>query len=154
MQETQVRFLVGKLRSHRPLGNQAQAPQLLSSRASTRDPTRCKLQSQYPLEPVCHNYKDHRPCSPCTTTREKTHTPQLEKSPCAAETVRHNARSRKPQRTSCVPQLRPNTAKKIRKINTKKSLKYKNLKIYTKSQIYYFTIFSNDVFWISFQMCT
>ena len=53
MQGTQVRSLVGELRSHMPRGNEARAPQLLSPCATTR-------------EPACHRLQ-----SPCTTTREK-----------------------------------------------------------------------------------
>ena len=41
MQVTQVRSLVGELRSHTLQGNSARAPQLLSMRASTREKPTC-----------------------------------------------------------------------------------------------------------------
>ena len=56
------------------------APQLLSLRASVREPTCCKLQSPRALEPANHNYRVHVPWSrapqlerenPHATTREK-----------------------------------------------------------------------------------
>ena len=47
------------------------SPQLLSLRASVREPVCHKLQSLRALDPACHNYRAHAPWSPCTTTREK-----------------------------------------------------------------------------------
>ena len=46
-------------------------PQLLSSCASTREPTGRKLQSSRVLEPARHNCRAHAPWSSCTTTRER-----------------------------------------------------------------------------------
>ena len=74
------------------VGQQGCVPQLLSSRASTREPACCKLQSPRALEPARHNCRDH--------------VPQLERENPRA-TVTHM-----PQLRSRMPQLRLDAVKK------------------------------------------
>ena len=75
-------------RSHMPRSNEAREPQLLSLRSRAREP---QLLKPACLGPVLRNERSHRNENPCTATKSRPCSPQLEK--------------------AHAQQLRPNTAK-------------------------------------------